>query len=295
VRLGADIFGQKRILTVFHPLWTNFALLTVMVVPNQTQLQFARSVMTKKPGPVHVHGKGGTADGHRIENELLLGLPPKEREILVPQLIDLQMRTHEVLHEPGEPIKFAWFMNRGLTSILNVLSDGKSVEVGLTGKEGFIGLPLLVGYNTSPNRAVVQIEGTAFRIKGEVFAALVQRCPEFEKRLQRYVQSLAMQASQVAACNRIHEVDERLARWLLMCQDRIGSDVVPLTQELLAHMLGTRRASVTLAAGILHKAGLIQHKRGHVTIVNRGRLEEAACDCYEAMQRQTRNWQNESD
>jgi CRP-like cAMP-binding protein len=250
--------------------------------------------MTKKPGSVHVHGKGDTADGHAIENKLLLGLPPKERDIIVPQLIYVRMRTHEVLHEPGEAIKFAWFMNRGLTSILNVLSDGKSVEVGLTGKEGFIGLPLLVGYNTSPNRAVVQIEGTAFRIKGEAFAAIVQRCPELENRLQRYVQSLAMQASQVAACNRIHEVDERLARWLLMCRDRIGSDIVPLTQELLSHMLGTRRASVTLAAGILQKAGLIQHKRGHVTIVDRGRLEQAACDCYEAMQRQSRNWQNES-
>jgi CRP-like cAMP-binding protein len=251
--------------------------------------------MSKKPGSVHVRGKGDNADGHHIENELLLGLPPKERDILAPQLVYIQLRTHEALHEPGEPIKFAWFVNRGLTSILNVLPDGKSVEVGLTGKEGFVGLPLLVGYNTSPNRAVVQIEGTAFRIKGETFAAIVQRCPELEKRLQRYVQSLAMQASQIAACNRIHEVDERLARWLLMCQDRIGSDVVPLTQELLAHMLGTRRASVTIAAGILHKAGLIHHKRGHVTIVDRGRLQEAACDCYEAMQRQTRNWQNESD
>jgi CRP-like cAMP-binding protein len=124
--------------------------------------------------------------------------------------------------------------------ILNVLPNGKSVEVGLTGKEGFVGLPLVVGYRTSPNQAMVQIEGAAFRLKAEALVQLLRQCPVLEKRLQRYVQNLAMQGTQVAACNRIHEVDEKLARWLLMCQDRIGSDAVGLTQEFLAHMLGTR-------------------------------------------------------
>src|SRR5467141_1636663 len=119
-------------------------------------------------------------------------------------------------------------------------------------------------------------------------------CPTLEKRLHRYSQVLAMQASQVAACNRLHEVDERLARWLLMCQDRIGSDFVPLTQEFLAHMLGTRRASVTVAAGILQKAGLITYQRGRVTVVDRSRLEGAACECYETMGRQSKKWQGDA-
>ena len=148
------------------------------------------------------------------------------------------------MHEPGEPIKFGYFLNTGMTSILTVLTEGKSVEVGLTGKDGFVGLPLIVGFSSGPTQAVVQIAGNAFRIGARGIAQAVRQCPILANRLQRYVQVLAMQGTQVAACNRLHEVDERLARWLLMCQDRIGSNFVPLTQEFLAHMLGTRRASV---------------------------------------------------
>jgi CRP-like cAMP-binding protein len=121
----------------------------------------------------------------------------------------------------------------------------------------------------------------------------VRQSPVLANRLQQYVQVLAMQGTQVAACNRLHEVDERLARWLLMCQDRIGSSFVPLTQEFLAHMLGTRRASVTVAAGILQKAGLITYSRGHVNIVDRTRLEGATCECYAIMQQQGKRWQDE--
>lgn len=253
--------------------------------------------MTNKARPVPAKSGGHaiSADGQTIESDILLRLPPKEAQAVFPQLTFLHLKTHTVLHEPGEPITFGYFMNRGLTSILSVLPDGKSVEVGLTGKEGFVGLPLVVGYKSSPTRAVVQIEGSAFRIRASALKQVLGASPELDKHLQRYVQSLSMQATHVAACNRVHEVDERLARWLLMCQDRIGSPDVPLTQEFLAHMLGTRRASVTVAAGILQKAGLIQYRRGDVKIVDRGRLEEAACDCYQAMQRQTRNWQNESE
>ncbi|MGH9544649.1 MAG: Crp/Fnr family transcriptional regulator [Terriglobales bacterium] len=253
--------------------------------------------MANKPSPTFLKsdGKGPSVDGVEIKSELLLGLLRRECNVIFPQLVYIQLRIHDVLHEPGEPIKFVYFMNSGLTSILNVLPEGKSVEVGLTGKEGFVGLPLLVGYRTSPNQAMVQIEGAAFRLKAEALAAILRHCPALEKRLQRYVQSLAMQATQVAACNRIHDVEEKLARWLLMCQDRIGSDTVQLTQEFLAHMLGTRRASVTVAAGILQKAGLIQYTRGRVKILDRAKLQDAACDCYEAMHRQTQNWKSESD
>jgi CRP-like cAMP-binding protein len=206
----------------------------------------------------------------------------------------LPMRIYDVLHEPGETIKFAFFMNSGLASVLSVMGDGKSVEVGLTGSEGFVGLPLIVGLKTSPTRAVVQIAGSAFRIPAGELIAAMPRCPTLEKRLQRYVQYLAMQSTQVAACNRLHEVDQRLARWLLMSQDRIGSANVTLTQEFLAHMLGTRRASVTIAARHLQKARLITYRRGEVKIESRERLIAAACECYATMRRQSKNWQSES-
>jgi len=232
-------------------------------------------------------------DGQTVENEILLGLPAKERDAIFPQLTFIELRTHDVLHEPGDAIKFGYFVNSGMVSILTVLAEGKSVEVGLTGKDGFVGLPLTVGFSSGPTQAVVQIAGGAFRIGVRGIAQAVRQSPVLANRWQRYVQTLAMQGTQVAACNRLHEVDERLARWLLMCQDHIGSNFVPLTQEFLAHMLGTRRASVTVAAGILQKAGLITYSRGHVNIVDRARLEGATCECDVIMRQQDKRWRSE--
>lgn len=234
-----------------------------------------------------------TIDSQVVENQILLSLPARERDAIFPHLTFVDLRTHDVLHEPGEAIKFGYFPNRGMVSILTVLAEGKSVEVGLTGKDGFVGLPLIVGFSSGPTQAVVQIAGTAFRIGARNLSLVLPQCPTLVNRLQRYVQILAMQGTQVAACNRLHEVDERLARWLLMCQDRIDSNLVPLTQEFLAHMLGTRRASVTVAAGILQKAGLITYQRGHVNIVDRNRLEGACCECYAIMLQQDRRWRSE--
>ena len=233
-------------------------------------------------------------DGEGVQNEILLSLSSKERDLIFPHLMFIELATHVVLHEPGEPIKFGYFLNSGLASVLTVLTEGKSVEVGLTGKEGFVGLPLLVGFSTSPTRTVIQIKATGFRISARTLEHVMRQSSGLVNRLQRYVQVLGMQGTQVAACNRLHEVDERLARWLLMCQDRIGSNFVPLTQEFLAHMLGTRRASVTVAAGMLQKAGLITYQRGHVNIVDRLRLEASTCECYEMMKEQSKKWRNEA-
>jgi CRP-like cAMP-binding protein len=246
-----------------------------------------RAATKSDPGPSQV-------DGQEIKNNLLLNLPSREYDSILEKLTFVPMRRNDVLHEPGQPIKFAYFINSGLASILNAVSDGKSVEVGLTGKEGFIGLPLIVGFSTSPSRAVTQVEGSAFRINAKELVDVLRRCPTLEKRLQRCVQVLAMQSAQVALCNRLHEVDERLARWLLMSHDRLDSDRVPLTQDFLAHMLGTRRSSVTVAAGILQKAGLITYRRGDVRVVDRSKLEEACCECYQAMRQQIQNWETES-
>jgi CRP-like cAMP-binding protein len=235
------------------------------------------------------------SDGNHIHNEILLGLPREERETLFSKLEFVRLKTRLVLHEPGDTLKSAYFPSSGLVSILSVFPDGKSVEVGLVGKEGFIGLPLVAGFRTAPTRAIAQIEGSAFRVEGETLTAVLRQCPKLERRLQQFAQVMAMQTTQIAACNRLHEVNERLARWLLMSADRIGSNSVPLTQELIAQMLGTRRSSVTVAAGTLQKAGLITYTRGDVKIIDRQKLEEAACECYEIMQRQIEEWQSEAE
>jgi CRP-like cAMP-binding protein len=233
-------------------------------------------------------------EGNPVRNELLLGLPSQECDSIFSQLTFVQLRTHDVLQESEEPIRYAYFVDSGLVSILSVMQDGKSVEVGLTGKEGCTGLQLVVGFASSDTRALVQIEGTAFRISSQDLLKALRQCMVLKRRMLQYAQMLSMQGAQVAACNRLHEVDERLARWLLMSQDRVGGNVVPLTHEFLAHMLGTRRSSVTVAAGLLSKAGLITYNRGHVKIENRERLEDAACECYDLLCRHTDAWKRES-
>jgi CRP-like cAMP-binding protein len=252
------------------------------------------SPTTRRSANISLKPSLAGTNGNAIHNEILLGLPRKERDAVFPCLELVEMRTHDLLNEMGEPIEYCYFVNSGLASILNVTADGKSVEVGLTGKEGLVGLPLVVGLKTSASRVVAQIAGSAFRMSARDMVRVLRNCSELEKMLNRYSQQLGMQAMQVAACNRLHEVPERLARWLLMSQDRIGGDQVPLTQEFLAHMLGTRRASVTVGAGILQKAGLIRYTRGNVTIVNRPNLEDAACECYRLITRQSQNWRNEA-
>jgi CRP-like cAMP-binding protein len=236
----------------------------------------------------------GFLDGNPLRNKLLLNLPEDECQRIFPLLVFLPLRTHDFLTEAGEPFKYGYFINSGLASILNVMEDGKSVEVGVSGSEGFVGIPLLVGFASSPSRVIVQIEGSAFRVRATSLSGLLQTCPTLQRRLQRYVQVVGLQSAQVAACNRLHQIEQRLARWLLMCQDRIDSEFIPLTQEFIANMLGTQRSSVTLAAGILQKAGLITYTPGHVKILKRDSLESASCECYGAIVEQASRWNRES-
>ena len=233
-------------------------------------------------------------DGNHIHNRILLGLPAKDFELLLPKLEFVRLKVHHVIHEPGDSLKSAYFPNSGLVSILSVFPDGKCVEVGLVGKEGFVGLPLVAGFRTANTRAIIQIEASAFRIDAETLMGILQQSRMLDRSLQQFSQILAMEVAQVAACNRLHEVNERLARWLLMSADRVDSNCVPLTQEFLAHMLGTRRSSVTVAAGMLETAGLISNSRGRVDIIDRARLEEAACECYKIMRAQLAEWREES-
>jgi CRP-like cAMP-binding protein len=232
-------------------------------------------------------------NGNRIGNTILLSLSSKESKEVVPKLEFVRLKLHQVLHEAGDTIESGYFVNSGVISVLAVQPSGKSVEVGLIGKEGFVGLPLLVGYHTSPTRIVTQADGTAYRCSAEDLKELLRQCPELAQQLNRFGQRLAMQTTQIAACNRLHGVEERLARWILMSQDRILLDHLPLTQEFLGHMLGARRASVTVSAGILQRAGLISYTRGSVTILDRKKLEDAACECYGIVQTQLREWEAE--
>jgi len=248
--------------------------------------------MMKKPSiPVSAPKSPIDGDGNSLQNKILLTLPRKECREALSKLEFVRLQLHQVLHDAGETIKSVHFVNTGLISILAVQPDGKSVEVGLIGNEGFTGLPLLVGYRSSPTRVMVQGDGTAYRCDAEALGELIAQYPALERQMQRFGQRLAMQTTQIAACNRLHDVEERLARWILMSHDRMVSANLPLTQEFLGQMLGTRRSSVTLAAGILQKAGLISYTRGSVTILNRQKLEDAACDCYGIVQQQVKDWE----
>jgi len=237
---------------------------------------------------------GRDGDGKAVGNLILLALPRRDCNILFPSLELVRLKLHQVLHEAGEAIKSVYFLNDGLGSVLTVLPDGKSVEVGLIGKEGFVGLPVVFGFKTSPLRVMIQSDATGYRVDVTTLRKILPDCPQLEKRLQRYAMILGMQSTQIAACNRLHAVEERLARWLLMSHDRIGGNTMPLTQEFLGQMLGTRRSSVSMAANILQKAGMIRYTRGNVTIVDKAKLAKAACDCYQIIQDHQTSWQAET-
>jgi CRP-like cAMP-binding protein len=229
-----------------------------------------------------------------LDNSILQKLPRNERNTMLPALELVRLPLHSVLNETGMPVRYGYFVTSGLASVLTVLKHNKIVEVGLTGSEGFVGLPLVAGLRTSAVRVIAQTECTALRINAKQLKKKLGRCPVLRKCLEQYALEIAAQANQIAACNRLHDANQRLARWLLMSQDRLGGDVMHLTQEFLAHMLGMRRASVTVAVGFLQKAGLIKYTRGMIRIKDRGRLEAAACECYAAITRHQARWQKES-
>lgn len=253
--------------------------------------------MGKKPASVNSARLSSSQkrDGNAIQNEILSGLPAKECSRFLASLEFMRLPLHQVLHEAGEVIKSVYFLDNGLASVLSVQPDGKSVEVGLIGKEGFIGIPVIFGLKTSALRVVIQGDATGHRLDVGVLRQMLSKCSQLEKRLQLFSMTLAMQSTQIAACNRLHEVEERLARWLLMSHDRIEKDQLPLTQEFLGQMLGTRRSSVSVAASILQKAGMITYTRGNVTVTDKNKLEGAACDCYLAIRTQEQNWRTEMD
>jgi CRP-like cAMP-binding protein len=217
------------------------------------------------------------------QNKILAALPSKEYQRLLPHLTPISLGIGETLYETEETIKHVYFPNWGVVSLVTHMAEGTSVEVGLIGNEGMVGLSVVLGDDVSQNHAIVQIADGAMRMKTRALKTELKHGGKLQSLLLRYSLILLKQVSQTAACNRNHNLGERLARWLLLCQDRVGGNELRLTQEFLAQMLGTRRSRVSEAAIIVQNAGLIRYSRGIITILDREGLEEFVCECYQVV------------
>jgi CRP-like cAMP-binding protein len=214
-------------------------------------------------------------------NRLLAALPAREYQRLLPHLKLVALPFGDILYESGEPIRHVYFPNQGIVSLLSVVEGRSTLEVGIVGNEGMVGISIFLGARDAFNRALVQGAGMAMRMTSQAFRTQIGESGPLPALLRRYTHSLLAQISQTAVCNRFHKVEARLARWLLMTQDRIGTDELRLTQKFLSDMLGVRREGVTDAAHTLQQAKLIHYVRGRITILDRAGLEAAACQCYE--------------
>lgn len=219
-----------------------------------------------------------------VGNKIFVGVPDGEYRLIRRYLEPFQFRRHSILHDPTQKLDFVYFPDRGLISLVVATEDGKTVEAGMVGNEGVTGMAGAVGLTKCPLRHVVQIPGDGFRAKVSAFPKLLASAPRLQMALSRYAVILGMQMAQTAACNRLHDAGERLARWLLMAADRVDSTSLPITHDFLATMLGTDRPSVSVAAKILQRKKIIEYRRGALEILNRAGLESSACECYMVIQ-----------
>jgi CRP-like cAMP-binding protein len=217
-------------------------------------------------------------------NRLLAALPPVDYERLIPHLKLVLLPTRQVIYEPGEPITHVYFPQNAMVSIVTGMKDGSTVEVGIVSNEGMVGIPVILGGSTTTTKAFVQVAGAGMQMDADVLRTEFNRGGAIEKLLLRYVRAIYSELTQGCACNRLHTIEERLARWLLTVSDRLESEDFPLTQEFIAQMLGVRRSGVTVAASTLSRAGMIRYQRGHISILNREDLEATSCECYRVIQ-----------
>ena len=215
-----------------------------------------------------------------LANSLLAALPRKECRRLIDNMEQVRLTYSEVLYEPGERIKYVYFPTDSLVSLLTLVDRHQALEVGLVGREGMVGVPLALGIDVSPVRALVQGTGTAMRMKTATFLKAFRQSAALQRELHRYTYALMAQVTQTAACNRFHVIEARLARWLLMTHDRMQTNPFQLTQEFLSDMLGVRRVGVSKASRALQRTKLISYSRGKITILDRKSLEAACCSCY---------------
>jgi CRP-like cAMP-binding protein len=217
------------------------------------------------------------------QNHLLDALPEADYARIAAHLELIPLKLGDVLYEPGVRLRYVYFPTTSIVSLLYVMEDGASAEIAIVGNEGILGISLFMGGDTTPSRAVVQSAGYGFRLKAQLLKDEFARFGPTTNLLLRYTQALITQMAQTAVCNRHHSVDQQLCRWLLLSLDRLASNELSMTQELIANMLGVRREGVTEAAGKLQDAGLIRYRRGKITVLDRPGLEARSCECYQVV------------
>jgi CRP-like cAMP-binding protein len=227
-------------------------------------------------------------------NHLLAALPAAEFQRLAPNLERVQLRLGETLYRPGEPLRHAYFPTTAIISLLYVMESGAASEIASVGNEGVLGISLFMGGTTTPGSAVMQAAGFGYRIKAHLLHEEFHRGGDLQRLLLRYTRVLAVQIGQAASCNRHHSIEQQLCRWLLSTLDRLPSNEVVITHELVAGILGVRRESITTAAGKLQRAGVLRYRRGHISVVGRAGLEAAACECYAVVRQEFRRLRTES-
>ena len=220
------------------------------------------------------------------QNHLLGALPPEEWERLHPRMELRPMPLGHVLYESGDTMRHVYFPTTSIVSLLYVMENGASAEIAIVGNEGIVGISLFMGGETTPSRAIVQSAGHAYRVPGQYLKEEFFRAGPLQRLLLRYTQALITQMAQTAVCNRHHSVERQLCRWLLMSLDRLASNELTMTQELIANMLGVRREGVTESAGKLQKLGLIEYSRGRIVVLDRPALEAHACECYAVVKKE---------
>jgi CRP-like cAMP-binding protein len=220
------------------------------------------------------------------QNHLLCALPAADYERILPNLELIVLPLGVALYESGVQMSYVYFPINSIVSLLYVMEDGSSAEIAVVGNEGIVGVSLFMGGETTPSRAVVQSAGHAYRLRGPLLKSEFYRAGPMQRLLLRYTQALLTQMAQTAVCNRHHTLDQQFCRWLLLSFDRLTSNELVMTQELIADMLGVRREGVTEAAGNVQKAGLIKYSRGHITILDRAGLEKRTCECYAVVKKE---------
>jgi CRP-like cAMP-binding protein len=221
------------------------------------------------------------------QNHLLSALPEAAKDRIVPHLKVTKLKLGQVVYEPGDVLRHAYFPTDSIVSLLYVMEDGRTAEISVVGNEGLIGIALFMGGESTPSRAIVQSAGSAYRLDARRLKEEFARHSDLQILLLRYTQSLITQMSQTAVCNRHHTIDQQLCRWLLLSLDRLPDNRLTMTQELIANMLGVRREGVTEAARKLLKANVIDYERGHITVLDRPELERLCCECYRVVKRET--------
>ena len=221
-----------------------------------------------------------------MENRLLAAMPAADYKSLLPGLERVPMPLGQAVYESGAPQAYVYFPTSSIVSLLYVLKDGATAEIAVTGNEGMVGISLFMGGESTPSRAVVQSAGHGYRLPAAVLKKEFERGGALQHLLLRYTQALITQMTQTAVCNRHHSVDQQLCRWLLLSLDRLPTDELVMTQELIANMLGVRREGVTEAAGKLQDDGLIEYSRGHITVIDRAALEARVCECYAVVKKE---------